>query len=522
MPSEQLSSEHLEDLVDPAAPARGLAGLGPGTRLGRYELVASIATGRMATVWAARLFGDRGFSKLVAVKTILPQLAREPLFEQMFLDEARIASGIHHPNVCEIYEFGEDRRRLYLAMEWISGESLASLLESGGASTPSPLAPRIAARIIADACAGLSAAHDRAIVHRDISAQNVLVGENGTVKLADFGVAKALDRSQETSSGFLKGKLAYTAPEYIESGRADRRTDVFSMGVVLYEATLGVLPFTGDRDAAVMAAIMRGEPGRPRDLAASYPRELEAIVLRALARDPDARFESAEALGRALEEWLARSGPPIMQSAVTKLVASRVGARLDERRAQLRETMRLLDEPPARALIQPPRLPPAMQLPAMHLPAMQPMTPEPPNGGAFSSYPPAPLAFAPPPPDTWRRQRPRGTRPVTPLILAGVGLVMCSVLGVVGGQVIRRPTRSASEAPSERALRRGRSYGAGGVVRAPRRPGPRTSRDRRRDSDADRAWRRVRDSRRPRRADDPLRRVRPCARAVPLGPLRRE
>lgn len=500
MPSEQLSSEHLEDLVE-AAHAQGATGLGTGTRLGRYELLAPIATGRMATVWAARLMGHRGFSKLVAIKTILPQLAREPLFEQMFLDEARIASSIHHPNVCEIYEFGEDRRHLYLAMEWVSGDSLAHVLEAGAEHTSSSIAPRVAARIVADACAGLSAAHDLAVVHRDISAQNVLVSDNGTIKLADFGVAKALDRSQETSSGFLKGKLAYTAPEYIESGRADRRTDVFSMGVVLYEATLGVLPFTGDRDAVVMAEIMRGEPARPRDVGTGYPRELEAIVLRAIARDPEARFESAEALGRSLEEWLARSGPPIMQSAVAKLVASRIGARVEERRAELRETMRVLDEPspvsvervaasrklspwpssspwPSASPSSPmpsspmppssewpsslplqapmPMYPGQMQAPMqaqaqapMHVPMPAPSQPA--SASAFSSYPPAPIAFAPPSHDT-RRPPPSiagPSRAPTQLILAVVAVAMFATLAVVGRQVLHRSPHPASAAPSQ-------------------------------------------------------------------------
>jgi serine/threonine-protein kinase len=446
MPSELLSSEYLEDLAQP----HGAAGLGAGTRLGRYELLAPIATGRMATVWAARLIGHRGFSKLVAIKTILPQLAREPLFERMFLDEARIASSIHHPNVCEIYEFGEDRGHLHLVMEWVSGDSLAHLI-AAGAHASSPIAPRVAARIVADACAGLSAAHDLAVVHRDISAENVLVSENGTIKLADFGVATALDRSQETSSGYVKGKLAYAAPEYIASGRADRRTDVFSMGVVLYEATLGVLPFTGDRDAAVMAAIMRGEPARPRDLDASYPRELEAIVLGAIARDPEARFQSAEALGRSLEEWLARSGPPIMQSAVTNLVASRIGAQLEERRAALRETMRVLDEPsPAPISVE--RVAASRSLSPWPSSSPAPMTPlQPATVAPFSSYPPAPLAFAPPSHETRRHPSPSAPSrsPMTPLILVAVVISMCAVLGVVGRQALRRSPHAASAAPAD-------------------------------------------------------------------------
>jgi eukaryotic-like serine/threonine-protein kinase len=462
MPSEILSSHYLEELAEP----QGAAGLAPGVHLGRYELLGRVASGRMATVWAARLVGQRGFSKLVAIKTILPQLARDPLFERMFLDEARIASSIHHPNVCEIYEFGEERRHLYLAMEWVSGDSLAQVLDRSRA--PSPLPPRIAARIIADACAGLSAAHDltdndgaaRGIIHRDISAQNVLVADNGTVKLADFGVAKALNGSEETSSGFLKGKLAYTAPEYIETGRVDRRTDVFSMGVVLYEATLGVLPFVGDRDAAVMDAIMRGAAAPPRDVDASYPRALEQVVLRAIARDPHERFGTAEELGRALEEWLARSGPPIMQSAVTKVVMSRIGGRIEERRAELRERMRVLDEPQStppiscdRPTSDPPRRLPPPSVPRRRVQPiphfMQPPLVAPPAAAStFSSAPPAPLAFSTPPharaPAV--RARPANT---TPLILVAVAFMMCAALGVMGRYVLRRAPPAEGAAASQ-------------------------------------------------------------------------
>src|SRR5262245_39975993 len=159
-----------------------------GTRLGRYELLIPIAKGGMARVWAARQHGQRGFTKLVAIKTILPHLARDAEFERMFLDEARIASMVHHPNVCEIYELGEEGRVLYLAMEWVMGESLAHMLRSGG--KPTPLDVRVVARIISDACAGLNAAHNTndeegralGIVHRDVSPHNILVNENGHVK----------------------------------------------------------------------------------------------------------------------------------------------------------------------------------------------------------------------------------------------------------------------------------------------------------------------------------------------------
>ncbi|MGH7284029.1 MAG: serine/threonine-protein kinase, partial [Polyangiaceae bacterium] len=190
-----------------------------GTRLGRYELLLPIAKGGMARVWAARQHGQRGFSKLVAIKTILPHLAREAEFESMFLDEARIASLVHHPNVCEIYELGDDAGVLYLAMEWVSGDSLMHVLRGGGRVEAIDL--RIAARIIADAASGLHAAHELTdddnkhmnVVHRDVSPHNILISGDGHIKVADFGVAKALGQMHSaTIAGQIKGKIAYMAP----------------------------------------------------------------------------------------------------------------------------------------------------------------------------------------------------------------------------------------------------------------------------------------------------------------------
>ncbi len=194
--------------------------LAPGTVLGRYELLLPIAQGGMATVWAARQKGSRGFSKTVAVKTMLPNLSEDPTFEQMFLDEAAIASKIHHPNVAEILDLGEQDEILYLVMEWVDGESLSALSkQTKKLETDIPL--RIAPKIVAQACAGLHAAHELRdenetlveLVHRDVSPQNILVASSGLVKLVDFGVAKALGRSGATSVGQLKGKVPYMSPE---------------------------------------------------------------------------------------------------------------------------------------------------------------------------------------------------------------------------------------------------------------------------------------------------------------------
>jgi eukaryotic-like serine/threonine-protein kinase len=335
--AELLPSEELVD--DPS----DFGSLRPGTRLGRYELLVPIARGGMARVWAARLHGQRGFSKLVAIKTILPHLAREPEFERMFLDEARIASGVHHPNVCEIYELGEESRTLYLVMEWVSGDSLSRVLRSSGKTEH--IDPRVAARIIADASAGVHSAHEltddegRAlgVVHRDLSPHNILLTADGVAKVADFGVAKALGQLHDaTSAGQLKGKLAYMAPEQVQGGGIDRRSDVFSLGCVLYEATTGLRPFRGDGDHQVMHAVLKGEFQPPTAIIKGYPQELERIILRAMSPQPILRFPTAERMRFALEEFLTH-GQLVTQSNVAQVVRARIGTTIDKRKERIKQ-----------------------------------------------------------------------------------------------------------------------------------------------------------------------------------------
>jgi serine/threonine protein kinase len=317
--------------------------LRPGTRLGRYELLVPIARGGMARVWAARQHGQRGFQKLVAIKTILPNLADEPEFERMFLDEARIASGVHHPNVCEIYELGDEKNTLYLAMEWVSGDSLSRVLRASGKTEA--LDPRVVARIVADACAGAHAAHDLAdedgrlldVVHRDLSPHNILLSADGVAKVCDFGVAKALGQLHEqTSAGQLKGKLSYMSPEQITGDPLDRRSDVFSLGCVLYEATTGARPFRGERDHQIMQSVLNGQIEPPSKIVRNYPPELERIVLRALAQQPILRYPSAERMRFALEEFLTK-GHLVTQSNVAQAVRSRIGDLLDRRKERIRQ-----------------------------------------------------------------------------------------------------------------------------------------------------------------------------------------
>src|SRR5713101_494176 len=201
--------------------------LQPGYKLDRYELLCPIASGGMATVWLARLRSKHGFEKLFAIKTIKTDLIHDMRFQEMFLDEARIASGIQHPNVAQILDLGEQDDVLYIIMEWVDGESLAKIRKlASKRGTPVPLG--FALRIMADACAGLHAAHQLrdvrgkslGVVHRDVSPQNILISAAGSVRVIDFGIAKATSRSAgETKSGIIKGKIHYMAPEQAK-GRA--------------------------------------------------------------------------------------------------------------------------------------------------------------------------------------------------------------------------------------------------------------------------------------------------------------
>jgi serine/threonine protein kinase len=314
---------------------------------GSYEVLLCIARGGMATVWAARQHGARGFNRLVALKTVLPELC-EPEFESMFLDEARVAARIHHPNVCEIFELVEHEGMLALSMEWVDGETLNTIINSREAE---PLDARVAAHIVAQAAAGLHAAHElkdegglpMQLVHRDVSPQNILISRSGHVKVTDFGVAKALgDSREETAVGRVKGKLSYMSPEQAESKPLDRRSDIFALGVVLYLATVGLHPFrraNENRDDQYMRLLV-GEFRRPSSIIAGYPDELEAIIVRAMSRDPAERFATAEEMRLRLQEWLLRSGPLLTEQHIARAVTERVGKAIEDRAERIQRCIR--------------------------------------------------------------------------------------------------------------------------------------------------------------------------------------
>lgn len=324
----------------------------PGESLGRYELLLPIAEGGMAVVWAARLKGSRGFSKTVAVKTMLAELSQEARFQKMFLDEARIASRIRHPNVAEILDLGEHHDRLYIVLEWVDGEPLANLRRDAVRQGGMPLG--VAVEIVRATAAGLHAAHELAdehtrepigLVHRDISPQNILVAFDGVVKVVDFGVAKASGRSTEkTSAGHVKGKPPYMSPEQATGQEVDRRTDVFALGIILCQLVTGKHPFRGESDLVTLQNIVSDKPVvPPRAHNHTCPKSLEAVILKAIERDPDARFQTAREFEQALEA-AATELPRTRQEDVAAFVQRMAGERGERRRQQLQEATALAEE----------------------------------------------------------------------------------------------------------------------------------------------------------------------------------
>lgn len=299
-----------------------------GKTIGRYRLLYPIAAGGMAQVWAARPEGG-GLNRTVAIKLVRPEYAADEEYSRMFIDEAMVASSIHHPNVCEIYELGRDGDLLFMVLEWVAGDSLSGIVQRGAELQPLP--DEIAARIAAEACAGLHAAHEATgpdgnplrIVHRDVSPPNILVSLNGHVKVSDFGIAKAAHQlHSRTRTGEIKGKFAYIPPEQILGRGVDRRADVYAMGCVLYVASLGLRPFGGG--ATALGKIVQGKFRLPSDLRPGYPPGLEEIIVRALAANPDQRYQTADEMRVAIEQWLLATSKLVVHGDVSRVVRERM------------------------------------------------------------------------------------------------------------------------------------------------------------------------------------------------------
>jgi len=334
------------------------AELKSGSTLGHYELLTRLGRGGMASVWVAREKAPvSGRQRLVAVKAMLPELAQHSDFRAMFLGEGQIVRSIDHPNVVKVHEVSEDRGILYMAMEWVEGDSLRTLIKEAKRRRAIPA--EMAVKIIADTAAGLHAAHElrgwdgelRNIVHCDISPHNILVGLDGQAKLVDFGVANATAHSELEGGDRIKGKFGYMSPEQARAGKVDRRSDVFALGIVLYELTTGERLFRGDDAAHTLELVKSGRIPSPQEVYAKYPDTLAAIVKRALSRNVNERFQTAAEFRDALEHYLKEERIMVSPAGVGQLVKRVLGTRIEQQRQALRDALTMADGVVASGLV---------------------------------------------------------------------------------------------------------------------------------------------------------------------------
>jgi eukaryotic-like serine/threonine-protein kinase len=320
-----------------------------GQRLGRYELRYLVAQGGMASVYLAQLASGEDFARWFAVKVMHAHLADdEGEFVRMFRDEARLAARIQHPNVCQVLDFGEQDGTHYLVMEYLHGETLSALIRRSWQER-GELSPALVATLLAMVARGLHAAHqlrgrDREllnVVHRDVTPQNMMVLYDGLAKITDFGIARAPGRLAITRPGVLKGKFAYMCPEQVNGEALDHRSDLWGLGVVLWEATLGRHLFRSRSDGETAMKVVEMPIPRPTELLPGYPPALEEIVMSALQRDPGARVSSAERFAARLEafarEQRERWGPAEIAAHMATLFVDRLEQRDEMLNADLEE-----------------------------------------------------------------------------------------------------------------------------------------------------------------------------------------
>lgn len=285
--------------------------------VGRYAIYSPIASGGMATVHLGKLLGPAGFSRMVAIKQLHPHFARDPDFVAMFVEEARLAAFVQHPNVVPTLDVVATETDLFLVLEYVQGESLSRLTKIAELRHER-IPVRIAAAIGGGLLHGVNAVHDARdergapleIIHRDVSPQNVIVGVGGVAKLLDFGVAKAAGGLQDTGDGSLKGKIPYMAPELLRDGQATRQSDVYGAAVVIWEAVTGRRLFGGDSDAQVYAQVLAANVPNPSDVAPELPQALDRVIMRGLSPNPRERYATAREMALALEAAVRFASPP--------------------------------------------------------------------------------------------------------------------------------------------------------------------------------------------------------------------
>jgi TonB family protein len=378
-------------------------------RFGQYEILERIASGGMAELSKAKRTGVEGFQKIVAIKKILPHLADDEEFITMFADEAKLAAQLNHPNIIHIYDLGKIQAGGYfIAMEYVDGRDLRTILRAGRAldlPLPVPLAVYIASKV----ASALDYAHRRRdaeghelnIVHRDVSPQNILISYEGDIKLCDFGIAKAARKASQTQSGALKGKLQYMSPEQAWGRTIDRRSDLFSLGIVLHEMLTGQHLFQGDTDIAILEKVRSADVAPPSRSNPDVPENLDAIVGKALAKDPDERYANASDLLRDLESVL-YSYTPAPGSADVAIYLHRVQA--EEAAVAETKAREAVPVPPEPAQ-EPARKRRSKGAPVSRRPAAPPPPPPPAVAGASAA------AAEPPPPKEHREPAPSRKSP---------------------------------------------------------------------------------------------------------------
>jgi serine/threonine protein kinase len=314
---EAMAAPAPESPSGPAAAAKAQATAPADDTYGPYRLLERVAVGGMAEVFRAKRSGVEGFEKVVAVKRILSHLSDNKEFVDMFIDEAKMVAGLTHPNIVQIFDLGKIDRSYYIAMEYVHGRDLRTILRRArDRSVPVPL--ELSAFVVSRVCAALEYAHrkrDEAgqpmlLVHRDVSPQNILLSFEGDVKLTDFGIAKAASKATITDKGALRGKLLYMSPEQAWGKAMDRRSDIFSVGIVFYEMLTGQKPFLGNSEMSILETVRECRVAPPTTLNPRIPEKMERVAMKALERDPEVRYQDAGEMHRDLERVLHEGRPP--------------------------------------------------------------------------------------------------------------------------------------------------------------------------------------------------------------------
>ena len=404
------------------------------TREGRYRILAQLGEGGMANVYLAVARGPNGFNKLVVLKALRPALANDSDFLQMFLNEARLAARLNHPNVVQTYEVGEDAGRHVIVMEYLDGESLYAI-QMRARKTGHVLPLPMHLRILSDALAGLHHAHELVdfdgkkfeLVHRDVSPQNVFITFDGQVKVLDFGIAKAVGSGGETSTGVIKGKVRYMAPEQIAGDRVDGRADIFAVGVMLWEALTGLKIWSGLADVVIMHKVINGEIPAPSSVSTNILPSLDRVCQKAMAFRRDNRYATARDFEKELDDCLAELKGDVKARAIGDFAASLFEDTRKERKVIIESQLSK-----AAALS-------ADEFTAM-TPILLPSSPAP-SGSTSSDQIPIEL----------EEMRPRATRKKWPFVLMIAGLLVMATCAYPLIHKARSSTASASTPKEEPA-----------------------------------------------------------------------